>query len=149
MRYVNSSGGQGGSHTDNGLTDYGEFAPGINLDMSTSASMDSGTGSYGLHVQLVRQICNGVGNPDAVYPIENCKITVNISCSGTGTAIFAINGETKYEDTGSNHSPGPYSASFNLTPNDYISGKCTVSASNTGGPSSTNSGSVTYTVTVS
>lgn len=129
-----------------GFTNIGEIGPGIVIDMNTSASGGTSGGSptFSFHYKT---LVDG-SNKQYVYITSNCKVTVKITCGGSGssggTATFGLNGVTKFD---SSNDGGLYTATFNLTPSDYISASSKSSATGSAGSSATYTTSVSYILT--
>ena len=123
-----------------GFINIGEIGPGIVIDMNTSAAGSSSGGSptFSFHYKT---LYDGSNN-QYVYITSNCKVTVKITCGGIAT--FGINGVLKFDSSKNGHS---YTATFNLTPSDYISASSKSSATGSAGSSVTHTTSVSYTLT--
>lgn len=143
--------GKPGSSGSN-FSSIGEIVPGliINMDTSASGSSSGGSPTYGFSNKT---LYDGSSNK-YVYISSNCKVTVKITCGGSGsssgsgssagTATFGINGVTKFNSSSDGRS---YTATFSLTPNDYISAYSGSSATGAAGSSATYTSSVDYTLT--
>ena len=128
------------------FSSIGEIGPGLVIDMNTSASGSSSGGSPTMSFHY-KTLVDG-SNKQYVYITSNCKVTVKITCgsrgSSGGTATFGINGVTKFDSSKNGNS---YTATFNLTPSDYISASSKSSATGSAGSSVTYTTSVSYTLT--